>query len=55
LTYDTKCYELAEHFLGSKPEIENLRKRLAYDIQCNVEAWLEMERDQIIESIIAHG
>ena len=41
-TYDTKCYELAEHFLSDEPEIndESNRRDLAAFIQTAIEDWI---------------
>jgi hypothetical protein len=41
--YDTKTYDLAEHFIGSAPELEKLRHELAQYIQIEIESWLESE------------
>lgn len=48
-TYDTKCYELAEHFLEGSNETEYERQALAFHIQNAIEDWLtgrEEERDR---------
>jgi len=47
MSYDSKCYDLAEHFLGSHPEGERIRKALAQHVQDCVEGWIEMEADRI--------
>ena len=40
MTYDSKCYDLAEHFIGSAPEKHKLRHELAQHIQQEIEDWL---------------
>lgn len=51
MSYDSKCYDLAEHFIGSQPELERLRTSLAQHIQTTVEDWLEMEIDLMERSL----
>jgi hypothetical protein len=43
MSYDSKCYDLAEHFIGSAPELERLRRALAQHIQTSIEDWLMYE------------
>ena len=46
-TYDTKCYELAEHFLQDEPHLDTEKRRdaLASLIQATIEPWIESELD----------
>lgn len=41
MTYDTKCYELAAHFLSDHEHEERDVVHLARSIQRSVEDWLE--------------
>jgi hypothetical protein len=50
MSYDPKCEELAEYFLGNASE--RLKTELAQWIQDGVEFWLEAERDKIKESTV---
>lgn len=45
VSYDSKCYELAEHFLSDTPELatERAKKELAQHIQDEIEGWLRYE------------
>jgi len=45
ITYDYRCYELAELFLGDVQEIcnEDTKDRLARHIQCEIESWIGYE------------
>jgi hypothetical protein len=45
MSFDTKCYDLAELFLEDHPMINNERRRkeLAQDIQNTIEAYIEYE------------
>jgi hypothetical protein len=47
-SFDSKCYDLAEHFLQDEPDLDNedRRKELAQEIQEAVEAWFLAERDE---------
>ena len=49
--YDSKCYDLAEHFLH-KGEGEDLKQDLAQTIQDAVEDWFESEEQAIDADII---
>jgi hypothetical protein len=42
-TYDTKCYELAEHFLAEEPNLndEGYRRALAWAIQSTIEEFMQ--------------
>jgi hypothetical protein len=48
LSFDSKCYDLAEHFLQDEADLdsEDKRKELAQEIQEAIEAWLLAERDE---------
>ncbi len=44
--YDTKCEELARHFLDDEPELRDLAPVLAQEIQDSIEIWIEeLKRD----------
>ena len=45
MSYDQKCYDLAELFLSDSPKINNARRRdeLAQDIQNTIEAYIDFE------------
>lgn len=47
-SFDTKCYELAEHFLQDEPDLDNeeRRKDLAQEIQESIEAFLLGQREE---------
>lgn len=45
--FDSKSYDLAEHFVGSAPELERLRQELAQHIQTSIEDWLEGEQARL--------
>ena len=48
MTFDKKCYELAEHFLEDEPAL-NLKankEELAASIQAAIEDWFEMVRSK---------
>jgi hypothetical protein len=47
LSFDSKCYDLAEHFLEDEPTLDNedARNQLAQEIQETVEAWIIDKRD----------
>lgn len=45
MTYDLKCYDLAEHFLADEPALKsdaNIAK-LAQEIQTAIEDWIALE------------
>lgn len=43
-TFDSKCLELAEHFLSGSPNVtDDEKRRLAIAIQTAVEDWIEEE------------
>ena len=46
MSFDSKCYDLAEHFLSDEPALqsERNRNRLAQAIQDAIEDWIEGER-----------
>lgn len=46
MTFDPKCYELAEHFLSDEPafNLKANKEELAGEIQAAVENWLDMAR-----------
>jgi len=52
MSYDSKCYELAEHFLQDSPHIntEATRHRFAQYIQTGVEDWLSTEESDYAEA-----
>lgn len=50
MSYDPKCYVLAENFLPSNAS-EDLRVRLAQHVQDSVEEWLQMEV-QVLSAIL---
>lgn len=45
MTYDSKCYDLAEAFLEDQPHLntEGRRAELAKLIQATIEGWLNLE------------
>jgi hypothetical protein len=47
-TFDSKCYDLAEHFLEDEPTLDNedARNELAQEIQEAVESWIIDQRDK---------
>jgi hypothetical protein len=48
LSFDSKCYDLAEHFLEDEPTLNNedARNELAQEIQETVETWIIDQRDK---------
>ena len=48
LSFDSKCYDLAEHFLEDEPTLDNedARNELAQEIQEAVESWIIDQRDK---------
>lgn len=48
LSFDSKCYDLAEHFLEDEPTLNNedARNELAQEIQETVESWIINQRDK---------
>ncbi len=52
MSYDPKCYELAEYFLSSTAS-ERLKDALAQAVQTRVEDWLEYERDELSKTLEA--
>ena len=46
MTYDSRSYDLAEHFIGSAPEMERLRQLLAQHIQSSIEDWFGYEQTE---------
>jgi hypothetical protein len=56
-TWDDKCEELADHFLGdfqliphSVAGYKRLRDELASEIQCSIEDWLDNHNDELIKN-----
>jgi hypothetical protein len=45
MSYDAKCYELAEAFLADEPTLqtENKKRALAQTIQTTIEEWISWE------------
>ena len=48
LSFDSKCYDLAEHFLEDEPTLktEEMKNQLAQEIQDAVESWIIDKRDE---------
>lgn len=44
MTYDSKCFELAEHFLQDAPDLRDRQDKLAGVIQRAIEDWIDSER-----------
>lgn len=51
MAYDSKCYDLAEHFLADEPSLNNVtaRRSLAQFIQTAVEGEIAWMHDHIAE------
>jgi hypothetical protein len=49
VSFDSKCYDLAEHFLTEEPGLntEEMKDQLAQAIQETVESWINDERDKL--------
>lgn len=47
MSYDSNCYDLAEHFLADEPALntERNKKRVAQHIQDTIEDWIAYERE----------
>ena len=47
MTYDIKCYELAEHFLDDEPHLATTKRtcELAELIQQTIEGWIAYEKN----------
>ncbi len=44
MSYDEKCYDLAEAFLSDEPSLRWNVKNLAQAIQDTIEQWIQQER-----------
>lgn len=49
MTFDPKCYELARYFLPLDIPSSGMLDALAQNIQDAVDAWVESERDNLVE------
>jgi hypothetical protein len=49
VSYDSKSYDLAEHFLSDEPRLMHLVDKLAQHIQTSVEDWIAWELDRLDE------
>lgn len=50
MSYDPKCFELAEHFLPTAAS-DRLKSEMAQAIQDAVEGYIEIERDRLIAEL----
>lgn len=53
MSYDTKCYDLAEAFLDDEPHLKAKTGELAQLIQTTIEDWINYENRQEAKMVAA--